>query len=241
MNYFLYNNQFYPINSFVISAFDRGLTLGDGIFETLKISNGKPELWDAHIKRLSYGCSVFNFNIPDKNKLYDDVLSLIEKNTMRDAVLKIIITRHSLKRGLAFNNCSDTNILITMSELPPVPKYIKAIISPIRRNDTSPLSQVKSINYGDNLLAFNQAQKLGYDDAVMLNTGGQPCCFTIGNIVIETKDGQILTPPTSAGCLEGTFLTTFKNIQYQNFNLNDAVKIWRSNSLSGLVPVDLRF
>jgi branched-chain amino acid aminotransferase len=239
MVYFLYNHTFYPDNTPVMTPLDRGFSLGDGIFETIKISNSKPELWDAHIKRLSKGCSVFNFNIPDSDMLYTEALSLIKKNTMIECVLKITLSRQSNVRGLNFNGCFDVNITMTTAQLPPIPVSIKAIISPIRRNETSPLSRIKSLNYGDNLLAMNHAQTMGYDDALMLNSKNQPCCFTIGNIVIETKDGHIMTPPPQVGCLEGTFLITIQDLTYQDFNLSDAVKIWRSNSLSGLVPVIL--
>jgi branched-chain amino acid aminotransferase len=235
--YFLYNHTVYPSTIPVLTPMDRGFTLGDGVFETIKINTAKPELWDVHIKRLFKGCDVFNLNQPNINQLYDDALLLIEKNNMINGVLKIIISRQSPVRGLGFNQCFDTNITLTLSELPPVPVSIKAIISEIKRNETSPLSRIKSLNYGDNMLAFNQARMAGYDDALMLNQHNQPCCFTIGNIVIQTAQGELITPPVDSGCLEGTFLTTLKNVKYQNFNLADAVKIWRSNSLSGLVPV----
>ena len=237
MVYFFYNNQFYPDTEMVISPLDRGFSLGDGVFETIKVTDGIPELWQSHMKRLWQGCKIFQLNMP--TDLYDNACRVIKKNAVQNAVLKIILSRQSNKRGLGINECHDTNIIITVSELPTPPKQIKAIISEIKRNDMSPLSRIKSINYGDNLLAFNQAINAGYDDALMLNTKNQPCCFTVGNIVIENQSGDLITPPSDVGCLEGSFLTTLKNLKYQNFELSEASKIWRSNSISGLVPVIL--
>ena len=237
MSYFFYNNQFYPDTETIISPFDRGFALGDGIFETIKVTDYKPELWQEHMYRLSLGCQAFQFTMP--NDLYHHALALIEKNNCQNGVLKIILSRQSSQRGLNFHGIIHCNIVMTLSNLPPPPQQIKAMISSIKRNETSPLSQVKSLNYGDNMLAFNQALNAGYDDALMLNTHNQPCCFTIGNIVIENDKGELLTPPPATGCLQGSFLTTLKDLKYQNFDLSQAVKIWRSNSISGLVSVTL--
>ncbi len=237
MSYFFYNNQFYPDTETVISPFDRGFSLGDGVFETIKVTDSKPELWQQHIHRLGQGCKIFQLNMP--NNLYNHVLTLIEKNQATNAVLKIIISRQSNNRGLSINACHDANVTLMLSELPPAPKHIKAMISQIKRNDMSPLSRIKSLNYGDNLLAFNDAIAKGYDDALMLNTKNQPCCFTVGNIVIQNTQGDLVTPPSETGCLQGSFLTTLKNLKYQNFDISEAVKMWRANSISGLVPVTL--
>jgi branched-chain amino acid aminotransferase len=237
MSYFFYNNQFYSDNETIISPFDRGFSLGDGIFETIKVTDYHPQLWEQHIYRLSFGCQAFQLTMP--NDLNNNALALIEKNKCQNGVLKIILSRQSTQRGLHFHGIHNCNVTMTLSDLPSPPKHIKAIISNIKRNETSPLSQVKSLNYGDNMLAFNLALRAGYDDALMLNTQNQPCCFTIGNIVIENDKGELLTPPATTGCLKGSFLTTLKDLKYQNFDLSQAVKIWRSNSISGLVPVTL--
>ena len=235
MSYFLYNPQFYDDTHMVISPFDRGFSLGDGVFETIKITNARPELWDAHINRLTKGCLVFQLKMPDH--LYDNAVALIEKNKSETGVLKIILSRASTTRGLGFNGYFDVNIAMTFMALPPTPVHINAIISDIKRNDMSPLSRIKSLSYGDNMLAFNKAIAAGCDDALMLNSKNQICCFTVGNIVIENKYGELITPPPQTGCLEGAFLTKIPNLHYRNFDLSDAVKIWRSNSISGLVPV----
>jgi len=220
-----------------IGPFDRGFTLGDGIFETLKITNSMPELWEHHIRRLKQGCKIMHLDCPQD--LYEHALSLIEKNNVHSAILKIIISRQSLHRGLAINAYPEVNITMTLSPLPKPPLLIKAHISTIKRNETSPLSRIKSLNYGDNILAFQRALDAGYDDALMVNTQNQPCCFTIGNIVIETQEGDLLTPPFDTGCLDGTFLKTIPKLIYKNFTLKQAVKIWRSNSISGLCEVKL--
>lgn len=234
---FFYNNSLYDYHDAVISPFDRGFTLGDGLFETIKITNGQPELWQAHLQRLQKGCHTLKLNMPDN--LYENCLMLIKNNQIQNAVLKVILTRKSTTRGLAIHNSHNVNIAMTLSDLSPAPKYLKAIISSIKRNDSSPLSQIKSINYGDNILAFNDAIAKGYDDALMLNNNNQPCCFTVGNIVIQTHQNELITPPSNVGCLEGTFLTTIDNLIYRNFYLSEAKQIFRSNCISGLVPVEL--
>jgi branched-chain amino acid aminotransferase len=238
-DYYLFNHQFYTHSEPIITGFNRGLTLGDGVFETIKITHQHPQLWEHHFNRLKHSCSMMKLEC--SNDLYEQSLGLIKKNNAVDAVLKIIIIRHSKHRGLVIDNYKHSDVILTLSPLPPVKKLFKAIISPIRRNETSPLSRIKSTNYGDNILALDDATQKGYDNALMLNFKNQPCCFTNGNIVIETQNGTLLTPPPEAGCLDGTFLKTMPNLKYANFLLDDAVKIWCSNAILGLVPVHLDF
>lgn len=239
MTFISYNSEFYTDTVPVISIYDRGFSLGDGVFETIKITNSKPELWDAHLKRMAFGCSVLGIDIPEN--LYDTACQLIQKNHLINGILKITLSRQSPLRGLGIHSNCKVNILMTTSDMPKIPETITAMVSDIRRNEGSVLSQIKSLNYGDNILALKQAHQLGYDDALMLNNQGQPCCFTTGNIVIETQSGVLLTPPSETGCLNGTFVQTLKNIQYRNFSLDEAAKIWRSNCISGLVEVELGY
>lgn len=239
---FLYNRKIYPNQSSVISIYDRGFSLGDGVFETIKITDSQPELWSLHLDRLINGCSVLNIDLQQDifESLYADALHLMVHNQREKGVLKIIISRQSFLRGLTFDANSNINILMMLADLPKQPLKISAVVSDIRRNETSPLSRIKSLNYGDNILAYNDAHSKGYDDALMLNSKGQPCCFTTGNIVIENLDGLLLTPPPQTGCLGGTFVKNLANIKYQDFTLDDAIKIWRSNCITGIVPVDLQ-
>ncbi|MFT6072915.1 MAG: branched-subunit amino acid aminotransferase/4-amino-4-deoxychorismate lyase, partial [Alphaproteobacteria bacterium] len=123
MQFFLYNYKFYHHNEMRISPFDRGFTLGDGVFETLKITSAMPELWEHHIRRLTQGCKIMHLACPQD--LYEQALSLIKKNNIQSAVLKIIISRQSLHRGLLINTHAEANMTMTLAPLPKPPLLIK--------------------------------------------------------------------------------------------------------------------
>jgi len=236
MHLILFNSEIYKDNDPIITAFNRGLTLADGVFETIKISDGYPELLEPHLRRLNNGCHVMRLDYPDT--ILQQIKKIIAINHIDHAALKIIITRKSYHRGLDITGYSASNIIISLAALPTNnPKKQRAMISHICRNDTSPLSRIKSLNYGDNMMALLDAKSKGFDDALMLNTKGEICCFTAGNIVIETHNGDFVTPPTDIGCLEGCYLTTLSHVHYAPIDLKNAKHIFRSNSISGLTEI----
>jgi branched-chain amino acid aminotransferase len=239
--YYYHYPNFYETDQCTISPFDRGLNLADGIFETIRVVNYTPELWSHHMQRLIDGCHRLCIDFNDIALLTEIVQTLIDKNHLETGVVKIIISRGISIRGLRIYKDMIPTIICTTSVLPIPPTEIRAIISDIRRNETSPLSRIKSLNYGDNIIAQYYATEKGYDDALLLNTKGEICCFTVGNIVIETHFNEILTPPPETGCIIGTNLSMINNLKFRNFDFNEIKKIWRSNCITGLIPVKLDY
>lgn len=174
---------------------------------------------------------------------------LIERNNLKTgyAAIRTTLTRGPGQRGLATPTPEDTRptLLITIAPFDPAPfaKPATAIIAQsVRRNEGSPLSRIKSLNYGDNILAQNEAAAAGVDTALMLNNAGHVACATNGNIFIEEK-GRLYTPPLSDGVLNGIMRQTIldqHDVTEQSLTperLSAADALWVTNSLIKIRPV----
>ena len=189
----------------VIGPFDRGLALGDGIFETIRIKNFIPQFFNLHMERFFTSASFLNISIEvSKKEIEARIINLLELNNLQDSVVRLTLTREFGKRGLSILGTETSNLLITMNQYESNNKPVNAMVSNItRRNEFSPLSNIKSISYLDNIIAANEANKKGFDDSILLNTSSRVCETTISNIFI-LNDGKILTPSLEEGALPGT-------------------------------------
>ncbi|MGE4372954.1 MAG: aminotransferase class IV [Xanthobacter sp.] len=181
---------------------DRGFTLGDGLFETIRIRAGRIQRLTAHLSRLVRGAQVLDIAMPAYN-----LASALEKvrsaNTLDNGVLRLTLTRGPGPRGVLPPAVPEPTLLITAAPMPPLPRPARLIVATTtRRNEFSPLCGVKSLNYLDNILARQEAAKLGADDALLLNTRGCVAESSIANI-FAVMEGRLVTPPVSDGALPG--------------------------------------
>lgn len=183
---------------------DRGMTLGDGLFETLRAENGLPVRLNAHMDRLRKGADLLGLPTPlEDGPMGDAISETLKANGLSDGIVRVTYTRGPAARGLLPTEPQTPTLVISASEptgdLPPV----HAIVSDCtRRNEFSPLSACKTTNVLDNVLARQEAQAAGANDAILLNTHGLMAETTISNIFI-VLDGNILTPHESDGALPG--------------------------------------
>ena len=189
-----------------IDPADRGFTLGDGVFETLLVRHGTPQQLDRHLARLAQGASILGLDLPYGPAAIataiDEVLAGME-TTQGDSVVRITLTRGPAPRGLAPPGEATPTMMITAAALPPPAGPARAIIArTTRRNDRSPISAIKSLNYADNILARREAIAASADEAILLNTRERVACATVAN-VFAVIDGVLVTPPVTAGALPG--------------------------------------
>ncbi len=184
---------------------DRGLALGDGLFETIRARGGRPLRLAAHCARLRAGADVLDLPVPVSDEALGDALEeTLKANAVTDGVLRLTLTRGPGPRGLLPPPQPRPTLLITAaaaeaSSLSP----IRAVIATTtRRNEHSPLSRCKCINYLDNILARLEAAKRGADDALLLNTAGRLAGTTIANLFLVIG-GAVVTPPVADGALPG--------------------------------------
>jgi branched-chain amino acid aminotransferase len=202
------NGALLPESEARLSIFDRGFTLGDGVFETLRVKGGRP-LWLAdHLARLRQGAAVLGIPVPlDDGAVERGLLGLIEARGCPEASLRLTLSRGpSQARGVWPPALPMTpTLLATLAAFSgaPRPPLALTLARSVRRNEHSPLSSIKSLNYGDSILARREAESRGADDALMMNGAGSIICATVGNIFLRIG-GRWVTPPVSDGILAGT-------------------------------------
>jgi branched-chain amino acid aminotransferase len=192
-----------------ISVFDHGLLYGDGVFEGIRVYDGKVFELEAHIVRLYESAKVIRLNITiDQAAMTQAVLDTVHANNIVDGYIRMIITRGVGDLGLNPFLCKQCGIIIIASNIQMYPeefyeKGMKVISSSTIRNH--PLSlppQVKSLNYLNNILAKIEAVDNGVPEAIMYNHLGYVAEATGDNVFI-VKNGVVYTPPVQSGSLEG--------------------------------------
>ncbi|WP_024279397.1 aminodeoxychorismate lyase [Xanthobacter sp. 126] len=185
-----------------VSPFDRGFTLGDGLFETLRVKGGRVQRIEAHLARLAAGAGVLGMPLPSLD-LAEALAQTADANGLSDGVLRLTLTRGTGPRGVLPPAEPKPTLVITAAPLsPPLPAARLVIAQGTRRNDRSPLAQVKSLNYLDGILARQEASRRGADDAILLNTRDGVAETSIANLFVVI-DGVLVTPPLSEGVLPG--------------------------------------
>jgi branched-chain amino acid aminotransferase len=198
------NGTLAPLDLARIDPADRGLLLGDGLFETLRAEHGSPEHAGRHLARLRAGAGIIDLQIPwQDEQLVGAMETLLAANGLKQAAIRLTLTRGAGPRGVLPPAHPDPTCLITVSPLPPPPPPARVIIASVtRRNEHSPLARLKSLNYLDSILARQEAARNGADDALLLNTAGRIAEATAGNVFITLR-GETFTPPVSEGALPG--------------------------------------
>lgn len=198
------NGSLRPIGQAAINPADRGFTLGDGLFETLRIANGAPRHTTLHLARLRHGAAELGIAVPlDNAQFHAAISALLAANSMPEAVLRITLTRGTGPRGLLPPADASPTLLITTAPFTPPARETTAVIcQTTRRNEFSPLSRIKSLNYLDSIIARQEAATRGTEDAILLNSKGHVTEASTANLFV-LKNGNWLTPPVKDGALPG--------------------------------------
>lgn len=248
----IFNHHIIPAEDFPLDVNDRGFLLGDGIFETMRSYQGIVPWLELHWQRLEQSAKILSLQLPlTISQLQDHAAMLLQANNLisGNAVLRLTLTRGVSERGLLPTSQQNPNFLITAQPLFPSNQIsFSAQVSQIRRNELSPLSQIKSLNYLDNILAKQQAVADGFDEAIFLNTQGNLACASTANIFLVCER-KLLTPALEQGTLSG--ITRRKIIELSRLNqievieailsqsdLQSAEAVFITNSLSEIMPLD---
>lgn len=239
-----HNGAFKPEQDASIAVTDRGFTLGDGVFDTMLAVDGVAQDLEAHCERLRRHAAMIGITLPDY-KGNAIITALLQKNnfTRGRYAIRTTITRGPGARGLALPDDPRITIVIRAAPVPAIAEKLSLIIAPdIRRNEGSILSRIKSLNYGDNILALRAAQKRGADDAALLNNVGYLACASASNIYVRVGE-TILTPPLEDGAMDGIIRAQLIAQKFAQIGRIDAAmmaesqEIYLSNSITGLRKV----
>jgi branched-chain amino acid aminotransferase len=192
-----------------ISVFDHGLLYGDGVFEGIRVYNGKVFELEAHVRRLYESAKAIRLTMPmSKTELSGAVEKTVEANDVMSGYIRLVVTRGVGTLGLNPFVCEHSKIFIIADNIQLYPeeyyeKGMKVISATTVRNHPLALPpQVKSLNYLNNILAKIEAMDNNVPEAIMYNHEGYVAEATGDNVFI-VKNGVIHTPPVEAGALEG--------------------------------------
>ncbi|MFN3573433.1 MAG: aminotransferase class IV [Phenylobacterium sp.] len=228
---------------------DRGLLLGDGLFETVLVRQGQPVWWEGHLGRLTRGCDVLGLPPPEPQTTWRAAEAALAEAGLQGAraALRLTWTAGSGGRGLERPAAPVPRLIVTAAPAPKPEGPARLILARTRRNDGSVTSRLKTLAYLDNVLARREAVAAGADEALMLNSRGEVACASAANL-FWLSGGRIYTPALECGVLEGLARQAViaaaqrmggpvREVRVRPEELKDADAIFLTNSLIGVRPV----
>ena len=242
------NGIVHPADRPVLSGLNRGFLLGEGVFETMAVINGRIWKLERHISRLQLGLDGLQiplFMTPDRAQGILNDLLLTSEN--QNGVLRLTISSGDGGRGLVTNPGIAPTISAFIDPLPGQQRGpATAFIASTRRNHLTAASKWKIIPYVDNMMATREALAYGATEALMLNAADQLCCFSTGNLLVWDGD-TLFTPDLASGALPGTTLDLLLMapgsalpIQQKVLDGSDLDRmkgLYKLNSLTGILPI----
>jgi aminodeoxychorismate lyase len=199
------NGQFVPETQALVPVNDRGFLYGDGLFETMRVVNGRPFRMTQHLERMMRSADFLKIKCPFTPKeLQRFAGQLIGKNQMPEAILRVTLTRGPGERGYTPEADGKPTVVMTLHAVPPLGKPIQwsLVTSSFRVLAADPLAAFKTMNKLVHVMARMEAVEKGADEALLINTNGEVAETAGGNLFWVCND-NICTTPTDCGVLPG--------------------------------------
>lgn len=203
------NGEFVDRKNAVISVFDHGLLYGDGVFEGIRAYCGSVFKLDDHVDRLYDSANYISLEIPmTKDEMKAIVQEGLKINNLKDAYMRVVVTRGEGTLGLDPDLCKNPSVIIIVDHIAIYPEELyenglEIVTAATRRNIPESVNvRIKSLNYLNNILAKIEGKNAGAPEALMLNQQGYVTECT-GDNIFMVKNGVLRTPPESAGILRG--------------------------------------
>ena len=185
-----------------VRALDHGLTVGDGVFETLKVVDGEAFALTRHLRRLATSAAGLGLGPPDLSVVREAISAVL---TGGDPIgfgrLRITMTGGPGPLGSDRGDAAPTYVVVASPGPRPEPSAAVSVV-PWTRNERSAVAGLKTTSYAENVVALAYARQRGGSEALFANTRGQLCEGTGSNVFVAL-DGRLATPPLSSGCLAG--------------------------------------
>jgi branched-chain amino acid aminotransferase len=208
------NGKLYDKADAKVSVYDHGLLYGDGIFEGIRVYEGKVFRLRQHVDRLYDSARGIKLEIPiSREQMAEAITSTVRANDKRNGYIRALITRGAGTLGLDPRKTTDPQVVIIVDDITMYPPELYengmeiVTVSTIRNHPNALSPRIKSLNYLNNIMAKMEAIQAGCLEAIMLNHEGNVAECTGDNIFI-VKQGTLKTPPTDAGILEGVTRNT---------------------------------
>ncbi len=201
------NGQFVAEKKAAVPVNDRGFLYGDGLFETMRVYNGKPFRMAQHLERMVRGADFLKIKLPFTPKqLQQFGEELVQKNKMPDSVLRVTLTRGPGERGYSPKGAETPTVIMTLYETPPLdpdhPPQTSLVTSSFHIPANDPLSSFKTLNKLTQIAARAEAEEKGADEALLINSNGE-VTETAGANLFWIYHDKVCTTPTGRGALPG--------------------------------------
>ena len=216
------NGEYVPKSEAKISIFDHGLLYGDGVFEGIRSYNCLVFKLKEHLIRLQESAHTIMLKLPlSIDDLENIIIETLKRNRLRDAYIRLVVTRGEGDLGLDPDNCKAPNFFVITDKIILYPENfyrngMEIITVPTVRNLPEAVNPaLKTLNYLNNIMAKIEAKNSNYKEALMLNHQGYVAECTGDNIFI-VKNGIVQTPPTYLGALRGITRQAIMDLALRN-------------------------
>ncbi|MCY3925257.1 MAG: aminotransferase class IV [bacterium] len=195
------NGAIVPESAACVSVRDHGLLVGDGVFESVRVTAGQAFAVGRHLARLSRSAEALGLELPDAAALRGAVSDVLAATGIVEGRLRITAT--SGPGGFSSARpVGPVTVVVAAEEAPPWSPLVAVVTVPWPRNERGATAGVKTTSYAENVLALQRAYAAGAGEAIFANTRGELCEGTGTNVFLVLK-GRLVTPPLSVGCLAG--------------------------------------
>ncbi|GAB2585993.1 aminodeoxychorismate lyase [Streptomyces capparidis] len=188
-------------DSATVSVLDHGLTVGDGVFETVKAVHGRPFALTRHLDRLARSARGLGLPEPDRDEIRRACAAVLDAAPVPLGRLRITFTGGLGPLGSVRGDAPPT-LVVAVDGTTRRPDTTAAVTVPWTRNERGALTGLKTTSYGENVVALARARQHGASEALFGNTAGRLCEGTGSNVFV-VLGGRLLTPPLESGCLAG--------------------------------------
>lgn len=241
------DGEFVEPSTALVSVFDHGLTVGDGVFETVLVHAGAPVALDPHLVRLAATTAVLGI---DLGIGAEDLVAVCSDAAARWSALgeaargrlRITVTSGTGPAGAA-RGPGPASVVVTCGAAPPVAPSSTVLTVPWRINERAATAGMKTTSYLDNVVMLDAVRRAGADEALLANTEEELCEATTANVFVVVDD-ELLTPPLTSGCLPGVTraLVLASGCGAEEADLDyevvhEATEVFLTSSLRGIQPV----
>jgi len=224
-----------------VSANDHGLLLGDGCFETLAVTDGRPRLLERHLRRLRRALSLLEISgVPSDEQLRAAIDELVAAHGTDAARVRVTVTPGP---GASPRHRGDEPLcIVSITALPPRPGPARLTLTDWVRNERSPLAGIKSTSWSENAMILREVAAAGFDNALLCDSAGRLSECTTASIFLVI-DGVILTPSLATGCLPGIIREVLLDADVATeadlhpTDLDGADEVFMTSAVHGVVPV----
>ncbi|MFZ2503526.1 MAG: aminotransferase class IV, partial [Nocardioides sp.] len=185
----------------IISAADHGFTVGDGVFEAIKVLRGVPFALTRHLERLSTSAAGIGLPAPDLDDVRRGVAAVLGAAPLELGRLRITYTGGPAPMGSGRGHSAPT-LVVVADAMPAWPETTTIVTVPWPRNERGAVAGLKTTSYAENVVALAEAHRHGATEAIFANTVGNLCEGT-GSNIFYVLDGELRTPTLASGCLAG--------------------------------------